>query len=311
MKRSLTLIWILFLSSCFTELVAQTQFNNGGMEQWQLFANGLYEEPTGGWATANFVGTLGPAAPITTFKETQNVHSGCCAAKMVSGQFNLLGGLSVAGTLAYGKFVPDLGNFTNSLKLGQPFTERPARLQGYYSYFPEGEDSADLYVQLTRWVNGQREIIGFGGIREYDEVPTYTFFDVSIDYSSSATPDSLAAVFVSSAGGQEFAAVEGSTLFIDDLVLLYPNGIKIPMMSEVGVQISPNPTSDLMRIQLATPLQQPEIRLYNLAGQLLHQQTLNGSDEIINVRQLPAGMVFYQLYHNNSLVAGGRFEILR
>lgn len=305
--KGLWTIGLCLLMSCV--LIAQnTPLQNGGLENWATDPSGDFEEPTGYWTTANKTFALG--AEVSTIRETEKVVEGQFAAKLIT---RFLFTFPVAGTVAIGVFDNTALTPDQALKFGTPFTNRPSRFQGHYMYFPEETDSADIYTLVTKWNSGtnQRDTIGSAWLRVYDVVEEYTYFDIPLTYTSNATPDTLIVVASSSAGGREFRAVEGSTLYIDGFNLSYTAvGIHIPLMAEVETQVYPNPARHHLQVALARSLQNGTLVVYNALGQQVTNTALNNIQNQVNISHLADGIYFYQVYEDQQLISGGQFEVI-
>ncbi len=289
-------------------LFAQTPLETGDMESWDYDSGGDYYEPTGYWATANPIAKLSEFAPVTTFRETDNVYAGNYAAKMVSATFFML---PVAGTVYTGIFDDtQITEPTEAIKIGVPYTDRPNRFTGHYMYFPEESDSAAIVCQFTRFNNGQQELIGQGALVVYNEVNTYTAFDLEVDYFSSAIPDSMSVVFTSSAGGQEFMAAAGSTLYIDEVAFEFETGIKTPLMPEIQVSLYPNPATDILFIETDELLNNAQLAIFDMNGRLFTQKNIAAQRTEISVQAFPVGNYYYQITEQGRVIAGGKFKTL-
>ncbi len=281
---------------------------NGSLEEWEY--NELYdfEEPAGIWTTANRIRQLSDSAPVTTFRETEDVVAGD-AVRMITESFSVDGGLPVAGVLAVGEFEPDPLNPVNSLKMGKPFDGRPTYFRGYYKYFPAPPDSADIYCLLSRWTGSEQEIVGSAWLREYGEVSEYTYFNMEIEYLSDATPDSMTVICTSSAGGAEFVAVIGSELYVDELAFSYED-VAVPLIPEVEVSIAPNPATDFVLIRTGELLKEASVDLISMDGKISASTSFRGSDTAeLDVSHLSAGSYIYIVKEGERALASGRLTI--
>ncbi|MCF8227599.1 MAG: PCMD domain-containing protein [Bacteroidales bacterium] len=201
------------------------QLPNMDLEVWQDFERYEAPAPMGIWATPNKVADLlvflDP--PPVTVTKTEDAVSGQYAAKITTilpEDFFMM-----AGTLATGKFEPDLNNPVKSLEQGIPFTSKPTAFRGYYKYLPVDGDSCKLYALLSKWntTAGKRDTVAWAGLPAMDEYPSeYTAFDFNFEYHlEGIDPDTLIMIMVSSAEGDSFIGGVGSTLYVDDLRLVY------------------------------------------------------------------------------------------
>ena len=198
------------------------QLPNMDFEYWTEYTN--YEEPSphGIWATPNKLVDLLPEFYPSVALKTTDASSGNYAVRVITDSVQGLPLLS--GTLASGVFEVNLGNPSKSLTRGVPYFSKPSKFQGYYKYFPVDGDSCHVYAQLSYWDESQAKRVLVGEARLSNnimEVDEYTFFDIPFEYYNSMQPDSLSMVFVSSAGGEQFVGGVGSTLFVDDVSLIF------------------------------------------------------------------------------------------
>jgi len=216
-----TILSVLTCIIATTSIGAQTQIPNGDLEDWMLisgtgnFRN--YEEPTGGWSSGNGAIHIAMNTDPLTTKVTDAV-SGMYAAKLTSGKiFNLL----ASGSLFTGTFSLNISNPESSAKRGIPFTDRPLRFKGWYKYQSVDGDSGTLYATLSKWDGSKRVVIGEARRMQYTSLENWTEFDLEFAYLSGDTPDTIAVVFASSANGANLVGSVGSTMYVDNLSLVY------------------------------------------------------------------------------------------
>ncbi|MBW7936417.1 MAG: PCMD domain-containing protein, partial [Flavobacteriales bacterium] len=217
-------------------LAQQPALDNGNLESWTQFTgtNESYWEPgLGNDRTTHFLRTLNQLAdeafpltgPVTTIRETSDVHGGTYAAKMVS---NVLASFFLPGFVGTG----DLDITEQTIHLGRQFNGRPEKFQGWYKYTPVNGDSAEFRVWFTRYdaLTMQSIKIGEGSQKIKSAVNTYSMFDVNINYSDAGTPDTVV-IFCTGSAGYDLVNLlsstgePGSTLWADDLSFVYPAGI--------------------------------------------------------------------------------------
>lgn len=292
---------------------AQTPIENGNMETWIFDNDGNYYEPAPFkyWTTVNPVSKLSPLSPVTTYQETQDVHSGTSAVKLVTGSFV---GLIISGICATGYFDNTVIDPSKALKQGIPFTERPTSFKGFYKFAPINNDSAAISIQFVKF-NTQTQkpdTIGKAALVVYQSTANYVEFNLPINYSSPEKPDTMMIVFASSAGGNDFKGAVGTTLYIDDVSLDYETGINIPLMPEININISPNPVANFITLTSNQNLPHAIIKIYTLNGKLVLTQPLNTIKTAINTTHLANGSYLYQILSDtNNLINGGKFQVLK
>lgn len=156
---------------------------------------------------------------------------------------------SLAAGLVFNGEAADFFPLTFDYKLGTPFLERPAALEGYACYRPKiidhcqapyddvaGEmDKGHVIILLTDWDDlftvvppttlvdfvGDPAIIGYGKFVFDQETEGYEHFQVNISYRSDRVPKYAAILISSSTYGDYFTGGAGSVLYVDELAFLY------------------------------------------------------------------------------------------
>lgn len=196
---------------------------NMDMETWLTFPNFETPDPVGVWTSANKTADLNPDLYHAVLFKTDDAYSGNYAAKMIT---DSLPGLPlVTGSLSTGVFTVNLNKPLESMISGVPYKSRPERFQGYYKYFPVDGDSCEIRTTLTRWnfSANKRDTIGQTVFRTVETVSDYTYFDLEVQYFMSENPDTIDMVFAASAGGEYFIGGIGSTLYVDEFTLTFPD----------------------------------------------------------------------------------------
>ncbi len=207
------------------------------------------------------------------------------------------GYVSVSGQLSYGRF-EKIGQ-TNYF-YGWPFTARPDTLRFWYKFIPAGNDTALAAIGLSKW-NGSHVMIGSGMMSIFNNTSSYAQAEIPIDYSSSETPDTIIISFVSSFNSNPTA---GTMLFIDDISLDYPTGVK-EVTSNIPetflLTAYPNPFNPSTTISWQSPVGSWQtLKIYDVLGNevatLVDEYKPAGSYEVEwNASGLPSGVYFYQL----------------
>ena len=147
-----------------------------------------------------------------------------------------------------------MSDHLRATRFGLPFTSRPARFTGYYTYEPgptvqdffgnpiEGRvDSADVYAVFYRNhdaagnevvlygdnVLSSNQIVAVANLGHYEPTTTWTAWDAEFVYRETIDEQllanrgySLAIVFSSSRGGGDFIGAIGSRLCVDKVRLI-------------------------------------------------------------------------------------------
>ena len=231
-------------SQTFTT-VAEQKLENGSFENWYQ-DNKIYVPNASG---SNFWGTGNPGAAsfignLTT--PTNDAVSGQ-AAKLESKDAVIKLG---AGNIFTGDF--ELDGTNGILNFGRPFTSFPTALRLYYKYTSTtinrvGQevgsleslrgrpDSCHIYVALSdktytiktrpseRQVfdKNDRGIIAYGEFISGNTTSSYQQITIPLEYRANRTPSYIVIVCSASKYGDYFIGGEGSTLWLDEMELVY------------------------------------------------------------------------------------------
>lgn len=224
----------------------EQQLENGSFEQWSNDGDIAIPNAAGGtfWGTGNpgaasFIGNL------TT--QTNDAVSGTAARLESKWAVIKLG----AGNLFTGDF--SLDGTHGKLNFGRPFTSFPTALRLYYKYTPTtidriGDDSLEslrgksdtchIYVALSdksepyviRTRPSERQlfnkndanIIAYGEFLSAETQSSYKQITIPLDYrATNRTPKYIVIVCAASKYGDYYTGGAGSTLFIDEMELVY------------------------------------------------------------------------------------------
>ena len=231
-----------------------TPLPNSSFENWQTLSKvmvlyGPNEEMF--WDSGNH-GSATLNVNVTTPDETYT-NSGKYSVKLKSQFVSFLGiGKFAAGNLFAGQYVGTDG--TNGiLDFGRPFTSRPAKLKGHIKYTPGSVDYSEtndlpkgstdignIYIAVGDWDapvrittkdknlfnKNDEKIIAYG---EWDLTGEtqgtdggLLEFEIPLDYRSlDRIPSYIVLVASASKYGDYFTGSTGSTMWIDDLELIY------------------------------------------------------------------------------------------
>ncbi len=241
-------------SSVITEFTTEeaTALPNAGFENFHQPNKVLLIYEAGGtmwWDSGNH-GSATLNKNITT-QDMSLKHSGNSSIKMQS-QFVGLGSIGkfAAGNVFAGVYAGTDGT-DGILDLGRPFTSRPVQLKGYIKYvtgvvdysntseLPKGAtDIGNLYISVGDWdkpvhvttkdktvfSRDDEHIIGFGEIvlDKNTEGEGLIPFTIDIEYrSTTRIPTYIVIVASASYYGDYFTGSSSSTLWLDDLELVY------------------------------------------------------------------------------------------
>lgn len=304
MLKNVTLLLLLALLPFFSATAQNVP--NGGFEDWENLAGGIYAEPTG-WASLNILALI--AAP-QTITQSGDAAQGSFAAKLETKSF--FGNL-IPGLLYLGDFDIALG--LNGVKPGVPFAGgRPDKFTGVYKYSPVAGDSAVVFAQLWRFnpQTNKRDTIAEAAAAFNGAVNTYTPFELDFTYYSTLQPDTVYVVLVSSGAGASGQGQVGSTLFVDDVAFEYNTGVSLPLMGNAaGAKVMHQPASGSLTVTLEKPLYEAQIELYSMQGQSVLKEPLPHTQHTFNVAVLPPGNYVYRIYAAGMPVKNGRVQVVK
>ncbi|MEI7661749.1 MAG: T9SS type A sorting domain-containing protein [Bacteroidota bacterium] len=319
------LFMLVLLVSAITRGFSQTQIANGDFEHWYNIVVSPtlnYDEigtgPADNWtgtlnSLASLPGTAGGPGPVTVFKST-DMHAGSYAAKAVSANFPL-GSFTIFIPGMIGTAVMDMVGV--KALLGKPCPDcRPSHFKGYYKFVPVNGDSCAAVILLTKWnsTSKKRDTIGYGKMVQHAAVATYTQFDITVDYRSTAIVDTMTMLVVSSAGFNVInfmgsVGQPGNTMYVDDLILEYPSGIRQVLMPEVIVNTYPNPAADLLNVDLSKEVKSASFEVYNTTGQLMSTYPASRLHNSVSVGNLVNGTYFFRLMDGKQMLNTGSFLV--
>lgn len=184
---------------------------------------------------------------------TDYTPTGSGRAAMLETRFVGIGmvGKLAAGSIYTGKFKSIKGTH-GILDFGQPWSEHPTRLKGYYQYksapinyasddykyLLNRPDSCHIYIILADWNEpfeirtdpknqhlldfSSPDIIAYGGITTSASSDSYIPFDIELQYRSTSRPPRYILVCAAASKyGDYFTGGTGATLYIDQLSLEY------------------------------------------------------------------------------------------
>ena len=291
-----TFLLILALSLGFS--VSAQNIPNGNVESWNSFndvlGNSYDDLGPDSDRSKNFLRTLNaileaPLTQQTAFKVTPNQGSySNTSIVVVTGM--VAGSILVPGYLGTG----DVDISAATIYLGRPFTGRPTAMKGVYRYEPVNGDSAAFYCSFSKYdaLTQSSSIIGEGKLVVPNAQATWTPFQVPVNFTTSAAPDSVNIIFASSADYdlvnlQSSQGQVNSALYLDDISFEFP--ASLDSYSQVNALVYPNPSSDEVRVQLEQAQDKLRLRLYTLSGQLLLETRGKGNEIAAKVSDFPCG----------------------
>jgi hypothetical protein len=290
---------IFFITQVFLSInvIAQTIPNND-LETW--INHGQYDDPQA-WDTPNQEVCFFPFYTKVVTKSTDH-YSGSFSAKLETKEIPIVN-ITVPGVITLGTLVIDIGNMTYSIEGGVPMGDKPTHLKGYFKYSPKGGDSCAIGILLSKWADSTRDTVGYGYFSSPDTVTSWTYFSAWIDYPSSAMPDTMNILAISSA---TFSPTGGTILYLDGLYLDYTTGIKGEDPS-TGIDFYQD--SEQRELMVFFNFPEPRstsVRLYNLMGQVVKEAPpyVRMKDKVtFSYGGLGSGIYIMQVIHEDQKVS--------
>lgn len=228
----------------------ETQLPNFNFDSWSDSGHSANAEGTSFWDSGNEGASTLNKYP--TSQETSYVKAGS-AVKMES-QFVGLGSLGkfAGGNIYSGAYVETHGMSGASIDFGRPYTSRPSKLHGWYSYKPveigyaegihgdkKGQlDVGKIYVALmssgpfrvnnstdpkTLFDPSADNVIAYGELNlDQSTGSEYKEFTIELDYRyEDVRPTYVLVVATASAYADYFTGGDGSTLYIDEFEFIF------------------------------------------------------------------------------------------
>jgi Secretion system C-terminal sorting domain/Putative carbohydrate metabolism domain len=278
---------LLFLLISHISMAQKDSLKNGGFENWDTIDG--YAQPSH-WYSLNPL-TLVGLDPTTNL--TEDANSGKFAVKLESKTTSgeVLTGLLTSGPILDDKFNPGFD------KIKIKFNSMPSALRVFYKGKPATKDTGSVLMVLTKWnpTKKKADTIATAGLFLTTEVKNYTMADLVFTYTIKTAPDS--AFFIASSSLDGFNPTAGSTLYIDDMQLLY-NNISINDAPEIAnTNIYPNPATD--KLYIDTDKEYSTLRLQNILGAIVYSEANMSAHHTIDISNFKKGVYLLQLTKNN------------
>lgn len=213
MKKTFTLISILLVS--ITGLWAQAT-PNSSFDNWTTTGFPSYSDPDN-WESPNSQTAITSTFSCIKATAAADIHSGAAAVKLITKQigapFNqLIPGVVTTGTLP--------SSMTGSITGGIAYTLRPDSIAGWFKYTAPGGDNAFAEFMLFGSAPNNTDTIAKARFTTpTTTVSTYTRFSAPLVYfSNNAVANSI---WLLGSSNDETTAVFGSTVFFDDIELIF------------------------------------------------------------------------------------------
>jgi hypothetical protein len=308
-----------FLNAQFYHQFEDSSFETGWINK---IAHGVsyLEYETESFYTLNSLFATDEKGDITAHRDG-NAQDGPYCIKLVSGKI-VVGSEHVflpgmVGTLNK-KFVEEFTSpgSEGSVTITKDWIwDTPHYLEGWYKYNPVNGDSALIEIGLSSDYSGTH-VLESKIIKEPTGIYNWTHFLIPIpaEYHNLEF-EFIRVLFVASAAVNFDNLMQckgqlGSTLWVDNISLGYESGIKQSLFSTLKAKAFPNPTTDILNIELNEPFT-GKVMIYNVTGSLVMEENISGTQCQLNTSALATGNYIYKLMEGNTIFAQGKFVVVK
>ena len=182
---------------------------------------------------------------------------------------------------------------------GLPYSELLDTLTGYYKYIADGEDAGLLSLEM---LNGLSSL--GGAYYQFYPTENWTYFEIPLHLFQE--PDTLR-LQLSSTSYPFDEALDGSTLFIDNLQLSSQPLLIQSLRSEGLKPAFPNPAVALIHVPLPEGFKGDVLlTMFNEAGASVKQMNFHQSGSVLRVplEDIPTGQYIYEIHGTEWLYSG-------
>jgi len=299
--------FILFFLLLSLSAHAQIQIQNGGLELW---SGTLLQQPDN-WTTLDQA--IGLKTNRWVFRETtpESMHSGLNAVRLYSDTISVRSGLPPTladsttrlqlwpGILTYGR-AKYINNKIESV--GVPIYGRPTSLSMYVKIYHPVPDTARLRVLLTRW-NSYTHLQDTLAYERRDIFPDstimnrFSYFIDSINYLMDGQADTVRVII--SGGQRGNTALQGNTVWVDDIIFNYPNDQIVHTNIQDEVFLYPNPATVKINIDAHSNLAGYTVVFQDVSGVKVKEIVLDEGATTIPVDDMKDGSYNYAILDRN------------
>jgi hypothetical protein len=266
MRELFFIVWLFGLSPLgFT----QQQLQNGDFESWEN--GGTAEHEPINWSSLKTADALAGQAPAVLSQDVGRNGGFCAKLEVKTAFFIAANGIMTNGRV-HADFTPSNGYVytdPNDSQWNTSFTSRPDSIVGWYKYEPQNGDEGKIEVVLHVGqgklpFNGtESNVIGRAKFRFMNQTNTWTRFSKAFNYSSQQTPAYLLATIAS---GDSTISETGSTLWVDDISLVYNTSNLEEHKSEIT---SVNASEGYLHFNSSESLSKQKYIVQSLAGRVI------------------------------------------
>jgi hypothetical protein len=288
---------ICVLGGLLLAAISHGQVINGGFEDWDTSKG--YASPVG-WD--NYNAMTKPFSSIVTCNQRSPGATGTYAMTLNTQAIPGLG--IMPGFAVLGK----LDSVTHQPVSGVPCTTRPQVFGGYWQYMPYNpSDAGFIAVVVTKWntTTSNRDTLGTGYLVPPDMEHEWKMFQVKINYTSTATPDS-AIVILSASGG---FPLKYSYISVDDVWLgdsVVQTDVNDIVAKQPAIAISPNPAKNQFTLSYFASLSTSiTVDICDIAGRVVAHQTaivnVGNNEVIVTTNGIANGLYIVRVSDNTKV----------
>lgn len=183
----------------------------------------------------------------------------------------------------------------------------PSFLQGYFKYvkgthpFAQGE----VMVTLTRFNGISNDTVAYGSYL-FDTIPYYVPFQITLNYTSFSTPDSITIFFANATDTSGWSNIVSNLLYLDDLTLSdSPLSIDAAGTKENSITVFSYLVQDELSITNHSS-EQVQFLFYNSLGEKMFSQSLKNGTNTLDVSGYPSGIYFYNVVDSRNKITSGK-----
>lgn len=273
--------------------MAQQVVPNGNFEEWDSLSivdNVRIFNPVG-WGSYNssFIEGGESFQPV---EMTNDAHTGKYAVKISAKSGT---GKGMPGVLFFGEDMdPEKGS-------GFSITGKIDKVEGYYKYAPDGNDSASVVILFYK--DGEQ----IGGAINIIKQPaaTYTKFSLQLQYQAGAPDPDAAKIYVFAA--DPVNEESNSVLYLDDLNFIYKSttGLNEKVPQVKALTVYPNPASNSISLLDNKQTAGTSYMIIDMQGKIQLQGVLANNE--IEIQDMADGVYFVQLVDVAGTVYQSRF----
>ncbi|MFC1732343.1 T9SS type A sorting domain-containing protein, partial [candidate division KSB1 bacterium] len=253
------------------------------------FENWTSDQPDS-WDTSNdyILGTN-----IITVTPDTSSFDGSYAIKIKTTKYIILTvSVTFPGLITLGDLIINYIGPVVKIEGGIPFPARPDSLTGYYKASPAAGDSAMIVIGFSKYNSSTgRDTIGYAYRYIAGVDKGWTPFSLPIVWNSSSDPDSMN-IIITSSDTYNMNLVNGSTIWIDKLSLIYSSASIVDMDFNQNIMVYPDNSGQKLIVHFKEESNKNTlIRFYNMTGQLLYENvlTIPVKDQYIDTSHLSKG----------------------